>query len=151
VFKSRTSEGFDSRTNIFLMSDSRFCTHINKHSILPLYLIKNKVRTITVNDMHYMQRINCDERLQTIGSNAEKRNGAMLPNTIRAFVCNKINVLISIESLHGVRFENVYVYSKSCNSRNINIWRICCHRSMKSTILRSLMTVMSFPSKANQT
>jgi len=64
--------------------------------------------------------INCDDRLQTMGGSAEKRkHGAMLPSTIRAIVCGpsncgKTNVLISLlESPHGVRFENVYVYSKS--------------------------------------
>jgi len=47
------------------------------------------------------------------------RHGSMLPNTIRALICGpsncgKTNVLISmLESPHGVRFENVYVYSKS--------------------------------------
>jgi len=64
--------------------------------------------------------INCDDRLQTMGHNAEKRkHGAMLPSTIRAIVCRssncgKTNVLISLlDSPHGVRFENVYEYSKS--------------------------------------
>ena len=42
----------------------------------------------------------------------------MLPTTIRAIICGpsncKTNILISLlESLHGVRFENVYMYSKS--------------------------------------
>lgn len=48
-----------------------------------------------------------------------KRHGPLLPNTIRCIVCGpsgvgKTNVIISLlESPHGVRFENVYVYSKS--------------------------------------
>jgi len=53
-------------------------------------------------------------------SNAEKRkHGAMLPSTIRVIECGppncgKTNIFISLlESPHGVRFENVYVYSKS--------------------------------------
>ena len=43
----------------------------------------------------------------------------MLPNTIRSIVCGpsncgKTNVLMSLlESPHGVRFKNVYVYAKS--------------------------------------
>ena len=43
----------------------------------------------------------------------------MLPNTLRSLICGpsdcgKTNVLVSLlESSHGVRFENVYVYSKS--------------------------------------
>lgn len=63
---------------------------------------------------------NCDKRLQLMGDDAKKRkHGTMLPNTIRAIICGpsncgKTNILISIlESPHGVRFENVYIYSKS--------------------------------------
>ena len=63
---------------------------------------------------------NCDDRSRSMGGNAEKRrHGTMLPATIRAIICGpsncgKTNVLISLlESPHGVRFENVYVYSKS--------------------------------------
>ena len=63
---------------------------------------------------------NYDARLRSMGDNVEmRRHGTMLPTTIRAIVCGpsncgKTNVLISlIESPHGVRFENVYVYSKS--------------------------------------
>lgn len=47
------------------------------------------------------------------------RHGKLLPSTIRAIICGpsncgKTNLLISlIESPHGVRFENLYVYSKS--------------------------------------
>jgi len=45
-------------------------------------------------------------------------DGPLLPNTICCIICRpscgKTNALISlIESPHGVRFENVYVYSKS--------------------------------------
>jgi len=52
--------------------------------------------------------------------NVEKcKHSAMLPSTIRAIVCGssncgKTNVLKSLlESPYDVRFENVYVYSKS--------------------------------------
>jgi len=55
-----------------------------------------------------------------MGDNAEKRkHDEMLPSTIRAIICGpsncgKTNILISLlESPNGVRFENVYVYSKS--------------------------------------
>lgn len=53
----------------------------------------------------------------TIGNG--RRHGSVLPNTIRCIICGpsncgKTNVLISLlESPHGARFENVYVYSKS--------------------------------------
>lgn len=47
------------------------------------------------------------------------RHGPLLPNTVRGIVCGpsncgKTNVVISmLESPNGMRFENVYVYSKS--------------------------------------
>lgn len=49
------------------------------------------------------------------------RHGPLLPSTIRAIVagpsnCGKTNVIISLlEHPNGLRFENVYVYSKSLN------------------------------------
>lgn len=64
--------------------------------------------------------VNCDEKARMMGDIAtERKHGEMLPSTIRAIICGpsncgKTNVLISLlESPHGVRFENVYVYSKS--------------------------------------
>lgn len=60
---------------------------------------------------------NVDDKTQS--KKEIRRHGNMLPNTIRSIICGpsncgKTNVLISlIESPHGVRFENVYVYSKS--------------------------------------
>ncbi|RLU25089.1 hypothetical protein DMN91_003181 [Ooceraea biroi] len=63
---------------------------------------------------------NCDDRLRQMGDNeAIRKHGLVLPTTIRAIIygpsnCGKTNVLISLlESPHGVRFENVYVDSKS--------------------------------------
>ena len=66
---------------------------------------------------------NCDERSRLMGGgegeNNANRHGKLLPNSIRAIFCGpsncgKTNVLISLlESPHGLRFENVYVYSKS--------------------------------------
>ncbi|EZA61813.1 hypothetical protein X777_09867 [Ooceraea biroi] len=53
------------------------------------------------------------------GEGRASRHGSLLPNTIRALVCGpsgcgKTNVVIGLlESPHGVRFENVYVHSKS--------------------------------------
>ncbi|KYN05255.1 hypothetical protein ALC62_03842 [Cyphomyrmex costatus] len=47
------------------------------------------------------------------------RHGSALPSTIRCIICGpsncgKTNILLSlIESPHGLRFENIYVYSKS--------------------------------------
>jgi len=55
-----------------------------------------------------------------MGGSAEKRkHGEMLPSTVRAIICgpsncDKTNVLVSLlENPNSVRFENVYVYSKS--------------------------------------
>lgn len=48
-----------------------------------------------------------------------KRHSALLPNSIRCIIagpsnCGKTNLLLSlIESEHGLKFENVYIYSKS--------------------------------------
>lgn len=48
-----------------------------------------------------------------------KRHGTLLPNTIRALIvgpsnCGKTNVMLSlIESPNGLKFENIYLYSKS--------------------------------------
>lgn len=51
--------------------------------------------------------------------NYYRRHGELLPNTIRGIICGpsncgKTNLVINlIESSNGLRFENVYVYSKS--------------------------------------
>jgi len=60
---------------------------------------------------------NFDDRLMS--EKKIRKYGNMLPISIRGIICGpsncgKTNVLISLlESLHGVRFENVYIYSKS--------------------------------------
>lgn len=52
-------------------------------------------------------------------SNTNIRHSSLLPNTIRALIvgpsnCGKTNVMISlIESPNGLKFENIYLYSKS--------------------------------------
>ncbi|KYN29961.1 hypothetical protein ALC57_00577 [Trachymyrmex cornetzi] len=86
-----------------------------------------------------------------MGSGAEKRkHGEMLPNTIRAIICGpsncgKTNVLISLlESPNGVRFENVYVYSKSLQQPKYQYLENFLHLSTKSAILRSPTTATSF-------
>lgn len=62
---------------------------------------------------------NLDERTPSSDTAETRRHGRLLPSTIRCVICGpsncgKTNVLISLlESPHGVRFENVYVYSKS--------------------------------------
>ncbi|KYM97335.1 hypothetical protein ALC62_11979 [Cyphomyrmex costatus] len=70
--------------------------------------------------VHQSQSIkvtNFDGKVQT--NKEMRKHGNMLPSSIRAIICGpsncgKKNVLISLlESPNGVRFENVYVYSKS--------------------------------------
>lgn len=57
----------------------------------------------------------------------KKRHGSLLPNTIRCLICGpsncgKTNVLISlIEDPNGLRFENVYVFSKTLNQEKYKI------------------------------
>lgn len=54
-----------------------------------------------------------------VKSAAPRRHGPLLPSTIRCIItgpsnCGKTNIIISlIEQANGLRFENVYVYSKS--------------------------------------
>lgn len=60
---------------------------------------------------------NVEERYNTI--NEPKRHGELMPNSIRCLICGpsncgKTNVVISlIENPNGLRFENVYIYSKT--------------------------------------
>ncbi|KYN50234.1 hypothetical protein ALC62_04735 [Cyphomyrmex costatus] len=70
--------------------------------------------------VHQSQSIkvtNLDGKVQT--NKEMRKHGNMLPSSIRAIICGpsncgKTNVLISLlESPNGVRFQNVYVYSKS--------------------------------------
>lgn len=63
--------------------------------------------------------INFDEFTQIRGEGGQKRHGDLLPNTIRAVFCGpsncgKTNALLTLV-IHpnGLRFENVYLYSKS--------------------------------------
>lgn len=64
--------------------------------------------------------MNFDEFVQESDAR-EKRHGELLPNSIRAIFCGpsncgKTNALLSlITHPNGLRFENVYVYSKSIN------------------------------------
>ena len=55
------------------------------------------------------------------GGIVQKRHGALLPNSVRAVICGpsncgKTNALLAlIIHPNGLRFENIYVYSKSLN------------------------------------
>lgn len=54
-----------------------------------------------------------------ITSTKKKKHGALLPNSIRGIIvgpsnCGKTNVMLSLlEHPNGLRFENIYIYSKS--------------------------------------
>lgn len=62
---------------------------------------------------------NVDESLSTDSKLKGKRHSSLLPNSIRCIIagpsnCGKTNLLISlIESEHGLKFENIYIYSKT--------------------------------------
>lgn len=62
---------------------------------------------------------NIDEKTELISKIERRKHGNMLPSTVRGIICGpsncgKTNVLISLlESPNGLRFENLYVYSKS--------------------------------------
>lgn len=63
---------------------------------------------------------NMDERTSTSGKTTKpKRHSDLLPNNLRCIIagpsgCGKTNVLTSlIESKHGLKFENIYLYSKT--------------------------------------
>ena len=74
-------------------------------------------------DMKFVQQsqtikvTNVDNIVQT--EKEIRKHGNMLPISIRGIICgpsncDKSNMLISLlESRNGIRFENVYVYSKS--------------------------------------
>ena len=60
-----------------------------------------------------------DHKTMSNATGTTQRHGSLLPDAIRCIICGpsscgKTNLLISLlESPHGLRFENVYVYSKS--------------------------------------
>ena len=64
--------------------------------------------------------VNFDDITQPLKSK-EKRHGDLLPNSVRAIFCGpsncgKTNALLTLLTHpNGLRFENVYVYSKSLN------------------------------------
>ena len=67
----------------------------------------------------YSLRINNYNKFENENSQPQQRHGALLPSTIRCIItgpsnCGKTNVMLNLlEHSNGVRFENVYVYSKS--------------------------------------
>lgn len=62
---------------------------------------------------------NVDESTSSVEGAKHRKHSDLLPNSIRCIIagpsnCGKTNLLISlIESKHGLRFENIYIYSKT--------------------------------------
>lgn len=79
--------------------------------------------------------VNADERTsKNVSMTKTLRHSELLPNNVRCIIagpsgCGKTNVLISlIESEHGLKFENVYLYSKTLNQ---NKYKYLCERNMR--------------------
>lgn len=70
-----------------------------------------------VKQKNHLQVMNLDEN--DVGNKSYRRHGLLLPNTVRCIIsgpsnCGKTNVVLSLLfDKNGLRFENVYVYSKS--------------------------------------
>lgn len=91
-----------------------------------MYLF-NQSTTLNDCDMKFKEHpvklpvMNFDELAQRNVKTRGKRHGELLPNTVRAIICGpsncgKTNALLAlITHPCGLRFENVYVYSKSLN------------------------------------
>lgn len=62
---------------------------------------------------------NIDESIHPSKKSNMRRHSDLLPNSIRCIIagpsnCGKTNLLVSlIESEHGLKFENIYIYSKT--------------------------------------
>jgi len=63
------------------------------------------------------------------GKNVPPRHSAIIPNTIRALIVGpsnsgKTNIMLClIESPNGLKFENVYIFSKIYINLNLSTWR----------------------------
>lgn len=79
---------------------------------------------------------NADEHTTSVNASKSKRHSQLLPNNLRCIIagpsgCGKTNVLISlIESKHGLKFENLYLYSRTLDQ---NKYKYLCEmlRSIK--------------------
>ena len=84
--------------------------------IFSIYII-----VVKEEDMKFVQVTNVDNKVQT--EKEVRKHGNMLPISIRGVCgssnCCKTNVISLLESPHGLRFENVYVYSKSTTKISI--------------------------------
>jgi hypothetical protein len=84
------------------------------HPVRSTMRFRRQSRRIGVSNLDRRALLMSDDAIQET-----RKHGSLLPNTIRCVICGpsgcgKTNVLISLlESPYGVRFENIYVYSKS--------------------------------------
>lgn len=92
--------------------------------------------------------MNMDERTSVNASASEiKRHSVLLPNSLRCIIAGgsgsgKTNVLISlIESEHGLKFENLYLYSKTLEQ---NKYKYLCE------MLRSIKEIGCYTFSASQ-
>lgn len=89
---------------------------------------------------------NMDERM-SVNASKTKRHSDLLPNNLRCIIagpsgCGKTNVLISlIESEHGLKFENLYLYSKTLDQ---NKYKYLCE------ILRSIKEIGCYTFSTSQ-
>lgn len=91
--------------------------------------------------------INFDKFAQQAKSREEKRHGPLLPNNVRAVICGpsncgKTNVLLALLiQPNGLKFENIYVYSKSLNQPKYQFLK---------RLLESVKDVGYFPFNAHE-
>lgn len=80
------------------------------------------------------------------GDPNSRRHGILLPNTVRGIICGpsncgKTNVMLSLLfNENGLRFENIYVYSKSLYQSKYQLLE---------TVMKRLPNVKYFPYKEN--
>lgn len=91
---------------------------------------------------------NMDERTSmNTSADKEKRHSDLLPNNLRCIIagpsgCGKTNVLLSlIEREHGIKFENLYLYSKTLDQ---NKYKYLCE------MLRSIKEIGCFTFSASE-
>lgn len=78
------------------------------------------------------QQLNVDGHDFLRSEVAAGKHGPLFPASIRAIICGpsgcgKTNVMVSLlEEPHGLRFENVYVYSKSLDQPKYKRHEVQC-------------------------
>lgn len=93
---------------------------------------------------------NIDDSINSSGTSKKHRHSDLLPNSIRCIIagpsnCGKTNLLVSmIESEHGLKFENIYIYSKTLEQDKYKyLGDLQCDRQLNVT-LTNVDIVVSF-------